>query len=65
MDTDALLDELDDLRAPRDYHGRKCPRGISMGPYIQGNAERGYGGPTAQRIREIRELLQKSHKTSF
>ena len=57
VDTDALLDELDDLRAPRDYHGHKC-RGISIGPYIQGNAERGYGGATVQRIREIRKLLQ-------
>jgi len=51
-----LYAELDDLRAVRDYHGNKC-LGISIGPYVQGNTEGGYGGKTLQRIREIRRLI--------
>ena len=58
MNVDALLDELDDLRAPRDWHGHKC-RGISIGPYTHGAPERGYGGRHLQRIREIRKLLRQ------
>lgn len=53
-----LEEELDDLRAPRNWHGRKC-LGISIGPYIQGQSEGGYGGPYLQRIREIRKTLAK------
>lgn len=57
---ETLLEELDRLRTPKDRFG-KSYLGITVGPYIQGNPEQGYGGQTLQRIREIRKLLARSH----
>jgi len=57
MNIHELEDRLDELRAPRGYHGEKLPRGLSIGPYIQGNPEGGYGGEHLQEIRNIRREL--------
>ena len=53
---DAWEDELDQLRTPRDYYGRTF-LGTTIGPYIQGQPEHGYGGKVLYRIRELRILI--------
>lgn len=51
--------ELDDLRTPKDRHGRKY-LGATIGPYIQGQPEGGYGGAVLYRIRELRVLISRA-----
>ncbi len=49
-------EELDQLRTPRDCYGRTF-LGATIGPYIQGQPEHGYGGEVLYRIRELRVLI--------
>lgn len=54
-------EELDWLRTPRDSYGRIF-LGITIGPYIQGQPEHGYGGEVLYRIRELRVLISNEEK---
>ena len=53
---DEWEEELDRLRTPRDSYGRTF-LGTTIGPYIQGQPEGGYGGATLYRIRKLRTLI--------
>jgi hypothetical protein len=53
---DALEAELERLRTPTDTYGRTY-LGITIGEYIQGCPESGYGHSTLYRIRELRRLI--------
>lgn len=52
---DELEDRLECLRTPYSYN--RDYLGVSIGPYVQGNPENGYGGRQLQEIRLLRKQI--------